>query len=135
MSIQHGIRVVPHEGTRFRIVSSLLSKDNYTAWSKKMKISLLVHRVWDLVSGKRMHPNPAPALVFGEGVTQQDAIDAANKRIDDFEEANNKPACLIVESISDSKILSVKSMLDMEQAATKICKTVPNGLGSSVRCY
>ena len=64
MSIAHGIRAVSNEGTRFRTTSSLLTKDNYTAWSSKMKALLLVNRVWDLVSGKRIRPNPPPALVF-----------------------------------------------------------------------
>ena len=77
-----------------------------------MKAVLLVNRVWDLVSGKRTRPNPVPALVFGEGVTNQDAIDAATKKIDDFEDAYNKAACLIAESISDTEILSVTSVLE-----------------------
>ena len=112
MSIQHGIRAVPHEGTRFRAPSSLLSKDNYTAWSSKMKASLLVHEVWDIVSGMRIRPTPAPALVFGEGGTNQDAIDAANRSIDDFQKSYNRAALLIAESISDSEILSVTSVLE-----------------------
>ena len=77
-----------------------------------MKALLLVNRVWDLVSGKRTRPNPAPALVFGEGGTNQDAIDVANKKIDDFEDAYNKAACLIAESISDAEILSVTTVLE-----------------------
>ena len=76
MSIPHGIRAVSNEGTRFRTTSSLLTKDNYTSWSSKMKALLPVHIVWDLVSGRRTRPNPVPALVFGEGVINQAAIDA-----------------------------------------------------------
>ena len=72
----------------------------------KMKAVLLVNRVWDVVSGRCTRPNPAPALVFGEGVTNQPAIDAAIKRSDDFEDAYNKAACLIAESISDTEIRS-----------------------------
>ena len=77
-----------------------------------MKAVLLVNRVWDVVSGRRTRPNPAPALVFGEGVTNQPAIDAAIKRLDDFEDAYNKAACLIAESISDTEILSVTAVLE-----------------------
>ena len=77
-----------------------------------MKALLLVNRVWDLVSGKRIRPNPPPALVFGEGVTNQAAIDEATKRLDDFEDAYNKAACLIAESISDAEILSVTTVLE-----------------------
>ena len=42
----------------------------------------------------------------------QDAIDAANKKLDDFDDAYNKAACLLAESISDSEILSVTSVLE-----------------------
>ena len=112
MSIPHGIRAVSKEGTRFKTTSSLLTKDDYTAWSKKMKALLLVNRVWVLVSGKRTRPNPIPALVFGEGVTNQAANDAATERLDDFEDAYNKVACLIAESISDAEILSVTAVLE-----------------------
>ena len=69
MAIVHIIRAVPIEGTRFRTSSSLLTKDNYTTWSGKMKALLLVNRVGDLVSSKRTRPNPAPAAIvaFGAG--------------------------------------------------------------------
>ena len=73
-----------------------------------------MNRVWDLVSGKRTRPNPAPAAIiaFGTGNSNQDAIDAANKKLDDFDDAYNKAACLLAESISDSEILSVTSVLE-----------------------
>ena len=75
---------------------------------------LLVNRAWDLVSGKRIRLNSAPAenVAFGAGITNQAAIDTANKKLDDFEDAYNKSACLIAESISDSKTLSVTSALE-----------------------
>ena len=77
-----------------------------------MKAVLLVNRVWDLVSDRRTRPNPALALVFEEGVTNQPAIVAAIKRLDDFEDAYNKAACLIAESIADTEILSVTAVLE-----------------------
>ena len=73
---------------------------------------LLVNRVWDVVSGRRTRPILARALVFEEGVTNQPAIDAAIKRLDDFEDAYKKTACLITESISDTEILSVTAVLE-----------------------
>ena len=73
---------------------------------------LLVNRVWDLVCGKRTRPNPTPTLVFGGGVTNHDAIDIANGKIDDSEDAYNEAACLIAESISDSEMLSIPSVLE-----------------------
>ena len=114
MSIPHGIRAVSNEGTQFRTTSSLLTKDNYTAGSGKMKALLLVNRVWDLVLGKRIRSNPAPAAIvaFGARNTNQDAIDTANKKLDDFEDAYNKAACLIAEPITDSEILSVTSVME-----------------------
>ena len=53
MSIQHGIKAVSNEGTRFKATGSLLTKDNYMAWSSKMNQLMIAHRVWDLVSGNR----------------------------------------------------------------------------------
>ena len=46
------------------------------------------------------------------GVTNQAAIDEATKRLDDFEDAYNKAACLNAESISDAEILSVTTVLE-----------------------
>ena len=77
-----------------------------------MKALLLVNRVWDLVPSRRTRPNPAHALVFGEGVTNRPTIDAAIKRLGDFEDAYNKAACLIVESILDTEIRSVTAVLE-----------------------
>ena len=45
MSIPHGIRAVPSEGTRFRATSNQLSKDNYKEWSGRLKGILLVNKV------------------------------------------------------------------------------------------
>ena len=78
-----------------------------------MKALLLVNRVWDLVSGKRVRPNPAPAeIVAAAGIVNQANIDSANKKLDDFEDAYNEAAWLITESISDSEIYSVHSVLE-----------------------
>lgn len=65
-------------------------------------------------SGFRQTKNPEPVtiIVFGEAHANQAAIDTANKRLDDFEDAYNKAAYLIAESISDSEILSVMSVLE-----------------------
>ena len=78
-----------------------------------MKASSLVNRVWDLVSGKRVRSNPAPAeIVDAAGIVNQASIDSANKKLDDFEDAYNKAACLITKSISDSEIYSVHYVLE-----------------------
>lgn len=50
--------------------------------------------------------------MFGEGVSNQEVIDAAKKRIEDYEEAYNKAACFLVESICGSQLLSVTTVLD-----------------------
>ena len=78
-----------------------------------MKALLLVNRVWDLVSGKRVRPNQAPAeTVDAAGIVNQASIDSANKKLDDFEDAYNKATCLITESISNSEMYSVHSVLE-----------------------
>ena len=78
-----------------------------------MKALLLVNRVWDLVSGTRRRPNraPDPVIVFGEAHANQAAINAANEKLDAFEDAYLKAACLIADSISDTEILSVTAVL------------------------
>ena len=84
-----------------------------------MKQLLLAHRVWDLVSGKRIRPNAAPEPVgtFGAPPTNQAEIEAANTKLDEFEDACNKAACLISESISHAKIMFVAGVLE-DLAAT-----------------
>ena len=79
-----------------------------------MKQLLIAHRVWDLVSGKRVRPNAAPEPVgtLGAPPTNQTEIEAANTKMDEFEDACNKAACLISESISDAEILFVASVLE-----------------------
>ena len=42
----------------------------------------------------------------------QAAIDAANKKIDDYEEDFHKAAYFLVDSISDSELFSVTTVLD-----------------------
>ena len=42
----------------------------------------------------------------------QAKIEAANTKLDEFEDASNRAACLISESISDAKILFVASVLE-----------------------
>ena len=68
MNIQHGIGAPSSEGGRITGMGILLANSNYGAWSIKMKAMLLVNRVWDLVTGTRIRPNPTPeaVVVFGE---------------------------------------------------------------------
>ena len=86
MNISHGIRAPSSEGGRITGMGSQLSNSNYGAWSIKMKAMLLVNRVWDLVMGTRVRPNPAPTavIVFGAAHANQAEITAANKEISDF---------------------------------------------------
>ena len=114
MNIQHGIRAASSDGARFTSMGSLLTKDNYTAWSSKMKTVLLVNRVWDLVMGTRLRPDPAPAaiVVAGAAHANQVEITATNKRIADFEDAYLRASCLIAAAISDTEILAVTDVLE-----------------------
>lgn len=71
-----------------------------------------MNKVWDLVSGKRIRPAQAPALVFGEGISNQVTIDAANNKINDYDEDFQKAAFFLVDAISDSELLSVTTVTD-----------------------
>ena len=114
MNIPHGIRAASSDGARFTSMGSVLTKDNYTAWSSKMKTVLLVNRVWDLVMGTRVRPDPARAaiVVVGAAHANQAEITAANKKIADFEDAYLRASCLIAAAISDTEILAVTDVLE-----------------------
>ena len=117
MSNQHGIRAVPSEGKRLRASSNQLNKDNYTQWSGRLKGILLVNKVWDLVSERRSCP-PRPRAysrrdndenLSPENTTAEKIV---FDKFDAYKEDYNKAACLLVESISDSQLLTVTSVLD-----------------------
>ena len=81
MNIPYGIRAASSDGARFTSMGSVLTKENYTAWSSKMKKVLLVNRVWDLVMGTQLRLDPAPAavVVAGAAHANQAEITTANK--------------------------------------------------------
>ena len=117
MSNSHGIRAVLSEGTRFRATSNQLNKDNYTQWSGRLKGILVVNKVWDLVSERRCCPARPRAYSHRADDENPSSEDIAADKIvvdkyDAYEEDYNKAACLLVESISDSELLTVTSILD-----------------------
>ena len=114
MNISHGIRAPSNEGGRFTGMGSLLTNSNYRAWSIKMKAMMLVHRVWDLVTGTRIRLDMAPAavVVAGAAHANQAEIKAANKKIATFEDAYMRASCLIAAAISDAEILAVSDVID-----------------------
>ena len=63
-------------------------------WSFKMKTLLLFNEVWDLVTGTRVRPDPAPAaiVVADAAHANQAAITAATKKIRDLK---RHPASLL----------------------------------------
>ena len=83
MSIEHGIRVVPAEGTRFKSTTYALKNENYTTWSSRMKAIFIVSNVWDIVSGVRTRPPPPPVLRLGTSSLggNEDLVKEANKKI------------------------------------------------------
>ena len=119
MSIQHGIRAVPSEGTRFKATSYALKADNYMAWSCRMKTVFMVNKVWDIVQGTRLCPPPPPVLRLATSSENgnEALVNAALQSIDDFENATCRAACLLQESISDTILYSVTSIID-DPAAT-----------------
>ena len=105
MNIPHGFRAASSEGARFTSMGSVLTKDNYTAWSSEMKTMLLVNRVWDPVMGTRNRPDPAPAavVVARAAHANQAEITTANKKITEFEDVYLRASCLIAASISHTE--------------------------------
>ena len=114
MNISHGIKAPSSEGGRITGMGNLPTNSNYGAWSIERKSMLLVNRVWDLVTGTRIRPDPAPAavVVAGAAHANQAEITAANKKITDFEDAYLRASCLIAASISNTEILAVTDVLD-----------------------
>ena len=114
MNNLHGIRAPSSEGGRITGMGILLTNSNYGAWSIKMKAMLLVNRVWDLVTGTRVRPNPAPdpLVVAGAAHANQAEITAANRELTAFEDAYMRASCLIAAAISDSEILAVSDVID-----------------------
>ena len=119
----------------------VLTKDNYTVWSGRLKGILIVNKLWDLVREERPCP-PRPRaykaktekrkkekkddeadLTDGEeSEGEREAIsDAAlrhatdqqqaQEKYDSWEEDFHKAACLLVESISDSELHSISSVM------------------------
>ena len=120
MSIEHGIRAVPPEGTRFKSTTYALKADNYTAWSCRMKAVFIVNNVWDIVDGSRTRPPPPPVLrlAISSAGGNEDLVKEANKQIAEFQGAANRAVCFLAESISDSILLSVTNIL-ADPAATR----------------
>ena len=112
MNNQHGITAPSSAGGRIIGMGILLTNSNYKAWSIKMKAMLLVNRVWDLITGTRVRPNPAleAVVVFGQAHANQAEITAANRGLTAFEDAYMRASCLI--AISDSEILVVSDVID-----------------------
>ena len=115
MSIPHGIRAVSSEGTRFKATSNQLNKDNYSQWSARLKGILMVNKVWDIVNEQRIRP-PRPAVhELGVEAATPEAIAAATiaaNKYDRYLEDNTRAACLLAESISDTQLVAITTVLD-----------------------
>ena len=81
MSIEHGIKAVPSEGTRFKSTTYALKADNYTAWSCRMKAVFIVNAVWDIVEGSRTRPPPPPVIQLATSTARgnEDLVKEATK--------------------------------------------------------
>ena len=97
---------------RSKSSGSQLTKENYGAWSSKIKTVLIVNKVWDLVNGTRRRPQRAPALLLLGEVSNQPLIDATEKLRDDFQDASARASFLLADSISDKELPSVTAILE-----------------------
>lgn len=84
-----------------------------------MKTVFMVNKVWDIVKGTRLCPPPPPVLRLATSSENgnEALVNAALQSIDDFENATCRAACLLQESISDTILYSVTSIID-DPAAT-----------------
>ena len=122
MSIQHGVTAFPSEGTSRSI--TLLGKDNYAAWSCKVKSALLVAKLWDLVSRVRVKPIIPVAISNAENtaIANQASIDTTTASLDKHNDAYNATASLIINTISDAQMYYVKSVIEDPMATWKRLK-------------
>ena len=115
MSISHGTRAVPSEGTRFRVTSNQLNSENYSVWSGRLKGVLMVNNVWDIVSEDRLKPARPQALIFGDEAATSEAIVSSKNAADKYDAYIadfRKAACLLVEAISDSQLSGMQNIMD-----------------------
>ena len=79
-----------------------------------MKTVLLFNEVWDLVTGTRERPDPAPRPIAVAGAAHANLaeITAANKEIKDFDKSYVKASCLTASAISETEILAVGEIIE-----------------------
>ena len=113
MSILHGIRAVPTEGTRFRATSNQLNSENYSVWLGRIKGVLMVNNVWDIVNEDRLRPSRPTSHLFA--AADADDVETATKEADKYDGYMadfRKAACLLVESISDPLLSSMAHCME-----------------------
>ena len=75
----------------------------------------MVNKVWDIVNEQRIRP-PRPAVhKLGVEVATPEAIAAATITADKYDkylEDYTRAACLLAESISDTKLVAITTVLD-----------------------
>lgn len=110
--IQHGIRAVPNEGTRFKSTSYHLKGENYTAWAVRMRLVFKANKVWEIVEGIDVRPPPPPALVLANANNPGNvaAVVAANQAMIEFETSVTRAVFLIQESVSDDILHSIEDI-------------------------
>ena len=90
-----------------------LKEDNWSAWYAELKAGLRVDKVLDLTMGTRVRPPNPPGPIEGTGgITNQDAIDKAEKLVEKYEDDFCLAASLIVQALNDEIFHIVEALLE-----------------------
>ena len=86
---------------------AILKKDNYRAWTMKLKVQLKVMDCWELVTGAELQP-PATAPAGADAA----AIATALALRKSWDRRNNASSTVLITSISDEELHTVHGLDD-----------------------
>ena len=86
---------------------AILKKDNYRAWSTKLKVQLKVMDCWELVTGAELQP--AATALAGAHAAAVAATLALRKS---WDRRNNASSAVLITSISDEELHTVHGLDD-----------------------
>ena len=90
-----------------------LKEDNRSAWYAKLKAGLRVDKMLDLTMGTRVRPPNPPGPIEGTGgITNQYAVDKAEKLVEKYEDGFCSAASFIVQALNDEIFHIVEALLE-----------------------